>query len=127
MLGAGCLNGTITRGGESTMDEELRISISRLRRALETTEKPDADNEVPDDVGLSVDDLRRSLWGALTTTFATDAEEYLVAMRVRRASEMLQDLLADLYTGTLSMRAPGTDELRAVTSELNASLEGLSG
>ena len=108
------------------MDKELRISISRLRRALETTETPDGENEVPNDVGLSVDDLRRSLWGALTTTFATDAEEYLVTMRVRRASEMLQDLLADLYTGALSMRAPGTDELRAVTSELRTSLEGLS-
>jgi len=108
------------------MDEELRISISRLRRALETTETPDAEDEVPDDVGLSVDDLRRSLWGALTTTSVTDAEEYLATIRVRRAGEILQDLLADLHTGALSMRAPGTDELRAVTSELRASLEGLS-
>lgn len=108
------------------MDEQLRISISRLRRALEATEKPDADNEVPNDIGLSVDDLRRSLWGVLTTTFTTDAEEYLVTMRVRRASEMLQDLLTDLSTGALSMRAPGTDKLRTVTSELQASLDGLS-
>ncbi len=108
------------------MVEELRSSISRLRRALETAQIPDAENQVPHDVGLAVDDLRRSLWGALTTTFTTDAEEYLVTMRVRRASEMLHDLLADLYTGALSMRAPGTDELRAATSELRASLEGLS-
>ncbi len=108
------------------MVEELRTSISRLRRALETTQTSDAENEVPHDVGLAVDDLRRSLWGALTTTFAADAEEYLVTMRVRRASETLQDVLAELYTGALSIRAPGTEELRVLTSELRTSLEGMS-
>ena len=108
------------------MVEELRSSISRLRRALETAQIPDAENQVPHDVGLAVDDLRRSLWGALTTTFATDAEEYLVTMRVRRASEMLRDVLADLYAGVLSIHAPGTDDLRAVISELRMSLDAMS-
>ncbi len=107
------------------MVEELRSSISRLRRALETAQIPDAENQVPHDVGLAVDDLRRSLWGALTTTFATDAEEYLVTMRVRRASETLKHVLADLYTGALSIRAPGTEELRELTSELRTALEAI--
>ena len=105
------------------MVEELRSSIAGLRRALETAQPYDADHQVPDDVCLAVDDLRRSLWGALTTTAGTDEAEYLVAMRVRRASETLQDVLADLYTGAISIRALGTDELRAATSALRAALE----
>ncbi len=108
------------------MDEELQISVSRLRRVLDSAEKPEAGHEIPPDVGLAVDDLRRSLWGALTTTFTTDAEEYLVTMRVRRAGEMLRDVLADLYAGVLSIHAPGTDDLRAVVSELRMSLDAMS-
>ncbi len=108
------------------MKEELEVSVAQLRRALDTVGKSGSNGDVPEDVGLAVDDLRRSLWGALTTTFAADAEEYLVEMRIRRAGEMLQDLLADLYTGTLSIRAPGTDELRTTTAELRAALEGLA-
>ena len=108
------------------MENELRDSIQGLRRVLTTVETSAGQNDVPEDVELAVDDLRRSLWGALTTTFAKDAEEYVVDMRVRRANEMLQDVLADLLTGGLTVRAIGMEELRVVTSELWASLEGLS-
>ena len=85
--------------------------------------KDTPDREVPDDVGLAVDDLRRSMWGALTTTFVDDAADYLVSMRVRRSTEMLKEILADLYTGAIGIRTPGTGDLRAATSALRTALE----
>ena len=105
------------------MDEKLQISITRLREVLDSIPASEGQEIVPEDVGLAVDDLRRSLWGALTTSFAADAEDYLIAMRIRRANEMLNDALADLHTGAMSMHAPEADELRRTTGALRAALE----
>jgi hypothetical protein len=107
------------------MDKNLRVSVTQLRGVIESIPTSEPSEKVPEAVGLAVDDLRRSLWGALTTSFAGDATDYLVAMRIRRANEMLRDVLADLHTGDMSMHSPGAGELRQTTGELRMALEEL--
>ena len=114
-----------TERTEQMMDEQLQASITRLRQALGAIDESRANRDVPKDVELAVDDLRRSFWGVLTTTFAADAEEYLVQMRIRRAREILTDVLADLYTGTLAVGRPGSDELGATARQLYTALAGV--
>ncbi len=108
------------------MSDELQTSIDHLRTLINAVEfAPAEDKTVPEGLGLAVDDLRRTLWGALTTTFASDAQDYLIDMRVRRASEMCQDILADLLTGAMTPQTPGTDELATAVRDLRTAIQGI--
>jgi hypothetical protein len=78
--------------------------------------------EAKQHIGLAVDDLRRSLWAVLTTAHAADSDVYLSEVRVRRASEICSEILADLYADGLSAQAPGIREFRAWVHGLRAGL-----
>ena len=103
----------------------LTKGIGQLRDTLSMLDAKETQNSVPsaaEDIGLAVDDLRRSLWAVLTTAHTADADAYLSETRVRRTYDVCSDILADVYTGGLNPHDAGLGEFRAWTHGLRAAL-----
>jgi len=91
--------------------EELRDEIDRVRSALNILETGmaggDDTSEAARDLGLAVDNLRRSVWAVLTTKHSGDYDGFLGRIRLRRAREICEEVLAELYAGTITVDTPG--------------------
>lgn len=102
--------------------DELRTEIDQLRNTLKaagaslTTGDPSP--EALHDLGLAVDNARKSLWAVLTAAHAGEYGAFLGRIRVRRATETCEDVLADLYAETLAPNTPGLEVFRATLREL---------
>ncbi len=108
--------------------DELTKGIRQLRDTLSMLDANETRNTIPnaaEDIGLAVDDLRRSLWAVLTTVHTGDADAYLRETRVRRTCEVCSDILADVYAGGLNPHDAGLGEFRAWAHGLRAALAGV--
>lgn len=110
--------------------EELRKSLDQLRRTLEVID-PDVAMENPPAEAIraldrAVNGVRSDIWSVLTTQHADDYDTYLGKMRVRRATETCEDVLADLYTETLSSSLPGLEVFQATLRELSRMCDAAS-
>lgn len=105
--------------------QELREVIDRVRSALHILEGDAAQHssEAAHDLKRSVDDLRRGVWAILTTRHSGNYEDFLARIRVRRATESCEDVLAELYAETLTADTPGLFSLYATLSELRKQFE----
>ncbi len=103
----------------ATNPAELRRSLDELRGALGALE-PDLALDDPPQAAVqtlerAVSGIRSSVWEFLKAEHADVYARYLGKMRLRRAIEICEDVLSDLYADTL---APNTPRLRAFQSTL---------
>ena len=89
-------------------DPALAGQLSALTTALESFESRMARHEVSKEAlaGLksAVDDLRLRLWGVLSTGSADDFRAFQERFRLRRASEICEDIESELGTGLMNPR-----------------------
>ncbi len=103
----------------ATNRAELRRALDELRGALGVLESDLALDDAPQaavqDLAQAVTGIRGSVWEFLKAEHADDYDRYLGKIQLRRAIEILEDVLSDLYADTL---APNTPGLRAFQSAL---------
>lgn len=108
--------------------EELRKTIQGLRSALSGIEDTTSLEELPEeglrDLGLAVDNVRKSVWSTLSAEYADDFPGFLAKIRVRRANEICQDVLSDLYAETLPPNTSGLELFGATLRELSRACKG---
>jgi len=102
--------------------DEIRRRIDAVRSALNVLDaSPGVSNHPAEglrDLAQAVDDLRRSIWAVLEGEHAGDYPSFLGRVRVSRATDLCEDVLSDLYTGTLAPNAPGIEVFRSTLREL---------
>ena len=102
--------------------DDLRKGVGQIRTALDvleaSVEKEDPPSEGVRDLGLAVDDLRRSVWAVLTTRHSGKYQDFLARIRIRRATECCEDMLADLHAETVTSNTPGLSVFHATIREL---------
>ncbi|KPJ92095.1 MAG: hypothetical protein AMS18_08075 [Gemmatimonas sp. SG8_17] len=104
--------------------QDLQRGIDEIRRALTELDADLPVDEHPSegvrDVGLAVDNLRRSTWAVLTTRHSGDYDAYLARIRIHRATQACEDLLSDLYAEAVVPIMPGLRTFHAVLENLVA-------
>ena len=104
-------------------DQDLKKYIEELRDVLSVAESFLALEQMPPervkDLGHAVDNLRTSVWVALRARHAGEQDELLARMRVRRAVDTCEEVLADVYAETLNPATPGFFVFHATLQELS--------
>jgi hypothetical protein len=104
-------------------DTELRDGLAELRATLDALDQRGGSTQQAVEelrlLGLAVDNLRNNLWAILTARYTKDYEGFLARIRVRRASETCEDVLADLYAETITPNMPGLDVFHATLREID--------
>ena len=104
--------------------DELQRGLDELRSKLNVVEMEIAAAAEPSEEGLralaaALNGIRNNVWAALTAEHADDYDEYLAKVRVHRARETCEDVLADLYADTIPPTMPGLDVFGATLRELS--------
>jgi hypothetical protein len=100
--------------------DELRQGVGQIRKALDALEAGVGERpaEGVRDLSMAVDNLRRSVWAVLTTRHSGNYEDFLARIRVRRAKECCEDVLADLHAETVTRDTTGMPVFHATLREL---------
>ena len=102
--------------------DDLRKGVVQIRNALDVLEAKVGEEDRPSegvrDLGRAVDDLRRSVWAVLTTRHSGNYQDFLARVRIRRATECCEELLADLHAETVTSNTPGLPVFHATLREL---------
>ena len=108
--------------------DEVRRHIDAVRSALNVLDaSPGAANHSTEglrDLARAVDDLRSSIWAVLEGEHAGDYEGFLARVRVSRATGLFEDVLSELYAGTVTPGAPGIEVFRTALRELRRAWAG---
>jgi hypothetical protein len=111
-------------------DPAFAGQLSALTAALESFEKRIINEEVSKEAlaGLksAVDDLRLRLWGVLSTGSADDYRAFQERFRLRRASEICEDIESELGTGLMNPRHEELQRLGEAASGLARRIEDLA-
>ena len=103
--------------------DELRRGLNELRWVLNVVETEveaaEPSEEAVRALAEAVDGVRNNVWAALTAEHADDYDQYLAKVRVRRAREICEDVLADLYAETIPSNTPGLEVFGATLRELS--------
>ena len=101
----------------------LLTSLDGLKSKLDIIDAEMARGQPPAEairtIELAVSALRKDLWVLLTARHSSDIHGYTNKIRVRRATELCEDVLADLHAETLPPNAPGFEVFRALLGELS--------
>jgi hypothetical protein len=112
-------------------DPAFASQLSALTAALESFEKRIIREEVPKEAlaGLksAVDDLRLRLWGVLSTGSADDYRAFQERFRLRRATEICEDIESELSTGLMNPRHEELGRLGDAAEALSRRIEKLDG
>ncbi len=95
--------------------DEIRRALAKLDAGLSRGGHP---SEGVRDVGLAVENLRRSTWAVLTARHSGDYDAFLAKIRIHRASEACEDLLSDLYAEALPPNMPGLRAFHTALKDL---------
>ena len=110
-----------------TIDAEVRRGIKGVKEALAMLQaREPLGSDLSEGVrylGSEVDSLRQSVWAVLTAQNAGDLAGFIGRVRIRRANELCQDVLADLYANTVPSNMPGLRVFNATLQELGEVLE----
>lgn len=108
--------------------DEIRRHIDAVRSALNVLDaSPGAANHPSEglrDLAQAVDNLRSSIWAVLEGEHAGDYDGFLARVRVSRATGLFEEVLSDLYAGTLTPVAPGIEVFRTALRELKSAWAG---
>ncbi len=103
--------------------DELLRGLNKLRWVLDVVETEVAEAEPSEEavraLGEAVSGVRNNVWEVLIAEHADDYDQYLAKVRVRRARETCDDVLADLYAETISRNMPGLEVFGATLRELS--------
>ena len=109
-------------------NDELRRGLDLLRSKLNIIEAEMEQGKPPEQavraVEQAVSEVRANMWLLLTAEHADDYDSYLGKIRVRRAAEACEDILADLHAGTIPRHVAGTLRRVCTASEALRSMEG---
>ncbi len=104
-------------------DELLQTSLDGLRSKLDIIDAELARGQPPAEaltaVEQAVSAVRRDIWVLLTAQHADDIRGYTGKIRIRRATEMCEEVLADLHAETLPPNTPGLEVFHATLRELS--------
>jgi hypothetical protein len=106
------------------MDREaLQKGISQLRGGLDLvlaqSSSGDRLQEGMRDLGIAVDNVRTTLWTILKEKHPRGYEALLGRMRVRRAIDTCEEILADVRAETMNANTPGFKVFQATLHELS--------
>jgi hypothetical protein len=112
-------------------DPAFAGQLAALTAALESFEKRIISEEVPKEAltGLksAVDDLRLRLWGVLSTGSADDYRAFQERFRLRRATEICEDIESELSTGLMNPRHEELGRLGEASEALGRRIHALAG
>ncbi len=104
-------------------DDLLRTSLDELRSKLDIIDAEMARGQPPAEalraIEQAVSTVRRDIWVLLTAQHANELQSYTSKIRVRRAMEICEDVLADLHAETLPPNTPGFEVFHATLRELS--------
>ena len=104
-------------------NDELRRALDVLRSKLNIIEVEMDQGQPPEQavraVERAVSEVRSNIWLLLTAEHADDYDSYIGKLRVRRATEACEDILADLHAGTLPPQTVGIAVFHATLRELS--------
>lgn len=107
--------------------DELRKRLAELRSKLKIIDGELGHGKTPPEavaeVEKAVSTVRSNIWALLAAQHSDDYQTYLGRIRVRRATETCEEVLADLHADTLAPSAPGIEVLHATLHELSTMLE----
>jgi hypothetical protein len=97
--------------------EDLRSKLNIIESEIDTGEPF---QEAIKSIEEAVSSVRGTIWDLLSARHADDYPAFLSKIRVRRATEMCEDILADLHAGTIPSTTPGFQVFHATLQELSA-------
>ena len=104
-------------------DDLLRTSLDELRSKLDIIDAEMARGQPPAEaltaIEHAVSAVRRDIWALLTAQHPHDIQSYTGKIRIRRATEMCEEVLADLHAETLPLNTPGLEVFHATLRELS--------
>lgn len=104
-------------------NDELRRGLEELRSKLNIIEAEMAQGKPPGQavraVEQAVSEVRSNIWILLTAEHTDDYDSYVGKIRIRRATETCEDILADLHAETLPPQTVGFDIFHATLRELS--------
>ena len=104
-------------------DDLLRTSLDELRSKLDIIDAEMARGQPPAEaltaIERAVSAVRRDIWVLLTAPHANNIQSYTGKIRIRRATEMCEEVLADLHAETLPPNTPGLEVFHATLRELS--------
>lgn len=104
-------------------NDELRRGLEELRSKLDIIEAEMDQGQPPEQavraVEQAVSEVRANIWLLLTAEHADDYDSYLGKIRVQRATQACEDILADLHAGTLPPQTVGLAVFHATLRELS--------
>ena len=108
----------------ATGNHHLRQDLKDLRSKLDIIEaemsRGEPQREVVRAIEEAVSTVRGNLWTLLSAQHTDDSQGFLGKIRVRRATELCEEVLADLHANTLAKTAPGRQVFHATLQELAA-------
>jgi hypothetical protein len=104
-------------------DDLLQTSLDELRSKLDIIDAEMVRGQPPAEaltaIEHAVSAVRRDIWVLLTAQHADDIRGYTGKIRIRRATEMCEEVLADLHAETLPPNTPGLEVFHATLRELS--------
>ena len=104
-------------------EELLQTSLDGWRSKLAIIDAEMAPGHPPAEVLRAIEQavsaVRRDIWVLLTARHAHDIQSYTSKIRIRRATQMCEEVLADLHAETLPPNTPGLEVFHATLRELS--------
>ncbi len=111
--------------------DELRKGLAELRSKLKIIDGELGQGKTPPKAVSAAEEavstVRSNIWALLAAQHSDDYQTYLGRIRVRRAAETCEEVLADLHADTLAPSATGIEVFHATLHELSAMLEKRAG
>ncbi|HSM17897.1 MAG TPA: hypothetical protein VK845_13000 [Gemmatimonadales bacterium] len=104
------------------VQHELAQRVQDLKNALTSIETEVKGGKTRpeglEDLKAVVDNVRLSLWAILSSAQADDYEAFIGAFRLRRATDICQQVLADIRAGNMNGASPEFVEFKGTVEEL---------
>ena len=115
----------MTATDPDTTIRAIRATVQSIETKLRSGDFP---GEALDDLKAAIDDSRLRLWAVISAAGSAEPEAVLLRFRLRRATEICRNVIADLEAGTLGQHQRELLELREagreMTTQVDASLRG---
>jgi hypothetical protein len=115
----------MTAPDPDTTIRAIRATVQAIETKLSRGDLP---GEGLDDLKAAIDDSRLRLWAVISAAGSSEPEAVLLRFRLRRATEICRNVIADLEAGTLGQHQRELLELREagreMTKRVDATIRG---